>query len=104
LTTANAPAKGVLDAARLSIKKKGEVMEQVILGFAGCDVADEFSKDQGCRRIPVQRVADIFGVDRGTVTRRLRALEARGLIERYPVRPKHDGGYRCDSLLRLVGP
>lgn len=76
--------------------RKGErvaVLEQSIVAFASFGKADEYSRALGWRRLPVQMIADICGVDRKTVTRRLQALEARGEIEwKHPLEGRLLGG------------
>lgn len=94
--------KNVNDAKFVKRGERSNVLNAVILGFAAWDEEDEFTRDDNWRRIPVQDVADIFGVSRETVRLRLVALEKRGEIERRAPSPFHDGRIRRDSLVRVV--
>lgn len=89
-------------ASELKRGVRGTVMDEVIMGFAASDEVDEFTRDDGWRRFPVQDVADIFGVGRETVRLHLVALESRGLIKRRAPANSHDGGHQRDSLVSLV--
>lgn len=79
----------------------GRQLDTAILAFTASSEMDAYRRDDRWRRIPVQDIADLHGVDRRTVTRRLKALEDRGLIERQVVAHQHDGRPRRDSLVRL---
>lgn len=102
LTTTGTEPRTLLDANKLTNRERPRLMEATIINFARSDEIDRFTRDDRWRRLPVQAVADIFGVDRETVRRRLVAMEKRGVIERWAPANKHDGHCRRDSLVRLV--
>jgi hypothetical protein len=77
-------------------------LDEVILGLLASNQPDEFTRRNGWRRVPVNDLAAIAGVNRKTITRTLERLKSRGFIERSVIASKHDGQFRRDSLARLV--
>ncbi len=96
------PPTAVYDAKFLGNRTRGPVLERVILEFAASPEQDRFSMDDRWRRLPVQIVADLFGVDRETIRLVQKSANTRGLIERAPRAKRHDGGPRMDAIIRIT--
>lgn len=97
-----APLPGtVFDANLLS---EGADMGTVIFAFAASEAVDEHTRAHGWRRFPVQDVADVFGVTREAVRKRMVLLEHQGVIERRSDPYQHDRRVRRDTCVRLPRP
>lgn len=78
------------------------MLNRTILEFVASSEPDRYSMDDRWRRLPVQIVADLFGVHRETIRLAQKAANNNGLIERAPQPKRHDGGPRMDAIIRIT--
>jgi hypothetical protein len=88
----------------LSRRSRARKIERSILSFATWPDIDEYTMDDDWRRFPVELAAQTFEVTPEAIRLRLKALEERGLIERWIVTRRHDERPRRDSLVRPGRP
>lgn len=93
------PTPPVLVGTFVSPMDHGEGIVRWLTGT----VPPAYELEEGLRRVPVDDLAVIFGVNRKTIWRKLKALEAKKWIVYDPTDHRSDKGPRRDSRARWIG-